>query len=238
MKTLVVYVFNIYNERVQYFIQNAIFEDKDVDFLIVANGVNISLQLPDYVKVLNRQNIGFDFGGWSDGISINNNYQNYDYFIFANASIIGPFLPRYYKGKWTDIFIEGLTDDIKLFGSTINTCGRQELAHVQSYIFSMDKQTLEYLRIKNIFSTQHYPKNMYEAVWHKEVPMSRIVLENGWNIGCLMNHYKNVDFRKQINVELLDDIACPTYFTESLFRNFYEVVFIKGNRFPNLSILR
>ena len=164
MKTLVVYVFHIYNERVEYFIKNAVFEDKNVDFLIVANDLNIQLQLPYYVKVLNRQNIGFDFGAWSDGISIDNTYQNYDYFIFANSSIIGPFIPTYYKGKWTDIFIEGLTDDIKLFGSTINTCGKQELAHVQSYIFSMDKQTLEYLMTRNIFSAQHYAKNMYEAV--------------------------------------------------------------------------
>ena len=46
-------------------------------------------------------NIGYDFGGWSDALLTNNLYENYDNFIFANSSVIGPFLPDYCKGKWS-----------------------------------------------------------------------------------------------------------------------------------------
>ena len=33
-----------------------------------------------------------------------------------------------------------------------------------------------------------------DVVNNKEVLMSRKIIENGWNIGCLLKHYKNVDF--------------------------------------------
>ena len=84
-----------------------------------------------------------------------NLYENYDKFIFVNSSVIGPFIPSYYKGKWTDIYLNSLKDNVKLFGSTINTCGNPlHLSHVQSYIFAMDKHTLQYLIDVEIFSTK------------------------------------------------------------------------------------
>ena len=232
MKTLVCYVFHEYNSRVQHFIDNCIFEDPEVDFLLVINDTNLNVNAPSYVKVFNRENIGFDFGGWSEGILANNLYKNYTHFIFANSSIVGPYLPDNYSGRWTDVFINGLTDDVKLFGPTINTC-RDPLqkSHVQSYLFSMNLETLEYLISKEIFSTTNYARNMYEAVWHKEVPMSLFLLQNGWNIGSLMEQYKDIDFtfkRENPQIEYLDDIMCPREIGWDRFKQF---VFIKGNRF-------
>jgi len=229
MKTLVCYVFHQYNNRVQHFIDNAIFEDPDIDFLLVINDLNLKIDLPSYVKVFNRSNIGFDFGGWSDGVLTNDLYKNYTHFIFANSSIIGPYLPTDYKGKWTDVLINGLSDSIKLFGPTINTCRSPDKVHVQSYVFSMKLETLEYLISKDIFSIRVYPKNMYEAVWHKEVPMSLVLLQNGWNIGCMMKEYKDVNFTVyNPDLSYLDDTMCPR---EIGWERFDEFVFIKGNRF-------
>ena len=78
-KTLVIYVFHIYNQNVEYFLNNAIFKDDYVDFLIICNSVSLKLSLPssikDYVRVLQRENIGYDFGGWSDGILTNDLYK-------------------------------------------------------------------------------------------------------------------------------------------------------------------
>ena len=104
-KLLVLYVFHIYNERVDFFIKNSIFKDDNVDFIIICNNKNFKFEIPYYVKVLHRDNIGFDFGGWSDALLINNVYKNYDNFIFVNSSVIGPYIPSTFKGKWTDIYI-------------------------------------------------------------------------------------------------------------------------------------
>ena len=213
-KILVLFVFHIYNDRVKNFINNAIFYDENIDFIIISNNKNISFKVPDYVKCLFRDNIGYDFGGWSDALLIDNLYKKYDKFIFVNSSVIGPFLSPEYKGKWPDIYIDGLQENIKLFGSTINIMTSNkiisykkfygnsinifkdpaDLTHVQSYIFSMDKTTLEYLISSEIFSITNYTKTYMDTILYREILMSRKIIEYGWNIGSLMSCYKDVDF--------------------------------------------
>ena len=234
-RTLVLYVFHIYNDRVKQFINNCIFYDENVDFIIISNDKNNIFDVPDYVKTLFRDNIGYDFGGWSDALLINNLYQKYDNFIFVNSSVIGPFLPSYFKDNWTDIYINGLQNNIKLFGSTINTVEQPlTLSHVQSYIFSMDKNTLQYLIGCEIFSMTNYANTFYDAIYQKEVLMSRKIIENNWNIGSLLRCYEDVDFTfknktpAECNIHFLDDIMFES-FRNSLW-NEYELVFIKGNR--------
>jgi hypothetical protein len=160
---------------------------------------------------------------------------NYEKFIIVNSSVIGPFLPPVFKEKWTGIFLNGLQNNIKLFGCTINTCGDPiNKSHIQSYVCAMDKITLEYLIKCEIFNITNYAKTYNEAVWNKEVLMSRKIIENGWNIGSLLSYYKDVDFtftskrpNQYIN-PFLNDIMYPKYMNKLW--NVYELVFIKGNR--------
>ena len=236
MKTLVLYVFHIMNDRVKQFINNCIFYDENIDFIIISNDKNNIIEIPNYVKTLYRDNIGYDFGGWSDALLTDKIYENYDHFIFVNSSVIGPFLPLYYKGKWTDVYIDGLQNS-KLFGSTINTCMNPlNYSHVQSYIFSMNKETLEHLIHCEIFSMTNYAKTFDEAIWNKEVLMSRKVIEKGWNIASLLKQYKNVDFTFKTEnqpFEYFDDMMFDRY--RNKYWNEFELVFIKGNRRINMS---
>lgn len=239
-KTLVLYVFHEVNNRVLTFFDKGLFKDDNVDFVVICNNLDIKLNLPDYVKVVKRDNKGYDFGGWSEGLLKNDLYKNYDYFIFVNSSILGPFLPSYYKGKWTDIFIDGLKDgakdDIKLYGITIN-CERDPLfrSHIQSFLFSVDKEILEFLIHNGIFDMDILMKNNDDVVENKEILMSRLIIEKGWNIGCLCDYYKGVDFRfkeKQPNdyeINFLSGTMDPMY--RNIMWNEYQLVFIKGNRF-------
>ena len=191
-KTAVLYVFHEINDRVKHFVRSCTFESPDVDFYIIANSLNIKFELPSHIKTMNRANVGYDFGGWSECLLTDNMYKKYDNFIFANSSIIGPFLR---EGRWTDVYINGLKDNVKLFGSTINTMNEPlEKAHVQSYIFSMDREALEYLITCDIFSITNYAGSYADAITKKEILMSRKIVENGWNIGCLMKYYENIDF--------------------------------------------
>mgnify|MGYP000713289737 CR=1 FL=1 len=191
--------------------------------------------MPDYVKKLFRDNIGFDFGGWSEALLIDNLYKNYDNFIFVNSSVIGPFLPPDYKGNWTDIYVNGLQNNVKLFGSTINTIDKPlTKSHVQSYIFSMNKTTLEYLINCEIFSITNYAKTFRDAIYNKEILMSREIIKNNWNIGSLLSYYKDVDFTfknkkpLEYKIKFMNDIMKQNY--KDKIWNIYEIVFIKGNR--------
>jgi hypothetical protein len=240
LKTLVLYVFHDFNDRVNNFINKCIFYDEFVDFIVISNNKKIhnNFKVPDYVKVLFRDNIGYDFGGWSDALLNNNIYKNYNYFIFVNSSTIGPFISTDFKdskNKWTDIYISGLQNNIKLFGSTINTiCNPLSDSHVQTYIFSMDVITLQYLIDCKIFNDKEYTKTLQETVNNKEILMSRKIIEKGWNIGSLFRYYKDVDFTfkdkkpNEYNITFLNDIMYNNY-RKKLWDE-YELVFIKGNR--------
>ena len=234
-KLLVLYIFHIFNERVRKFITDCIFYDNDVDFVMICNDTTIQYDAPNYVQKIYRENVGYDFGGWSDALFINNKYNNYDYFLFLNSSVIGPFIPGYVTQKWTDIYLQGLRHNIKLFGCTINTCNDPlRKAHVQSYLFCMDKSTLLYLMECNIFSKINYTNTFDDTIQNKEVLMSRKIIEKGWNIGSLLEYYKDVDFTFQTkqpheyNLYFLNDIMYNHY-RGSLW-NEYQLVFIKGNR--------
>jgi hypothetical protein len=234
-KTLILYIFHTYHYRVQHFFNKCIFYDENIDYVVICNDKNITFEVPSYVKKIQRDNIGFDFGGWSEALLTENLYKHYDNFIFVNSSVIGPFLKADFKGKWTDVYLNGLVDNVKLFGTTINTIDDPlTKSHVQSYIFSMKRETLEYLIECEIFSITNYAKNMGEAVWNKEVLMSRKVIENGWNIASLFSHYKDVDFTftnklpEQYPLLFLNDIMY-SHCRNTLW-NEYDLVFIKGNR--------
>lgn len=246
MKTLILYVFHIFNNRVKYFIENGIFKSENYTFLIIINGNNDDIEdildLPEYVKMLKRDNIGFDFGGWSDGLLNDDLYKNYDNFIFINSSCIGPFTPSYYSGNWCDIFINNITDDIKLVGTTINNYNSNiqsitnpvTTSHIQSWVFCVDKLALELLIDKGIFSRK-YEKTHLDTINNKEVPMSLEIIKNGWNIGSLMKYYQNVDFRfkdkqpSDYDLTFFNDLAYDgRYFNSNLHP--YEIVFVKANR--------
>lgn len=234
-KLLVLYVFHIYNNRVKNFIENCIFKDENIDFILISNNCHEKISYPEYVKFFLRQNIGYDFGGWSEALLTNNLYKNYDNFIFVNSSVTGPFLHSSYKGKWTDIYVNGLQDNIKLFGSTINTIENPlHKSHVQSYIFSMNITTLKFLIECEIFSVTNYAKTFISAVWDKEVLMSRKIIENNWNIGSLFNHYKGVDFTftnkkpQDYNIQFLGDVMLNRH--KNKLWNVYDLIFVKGNR--------
>jgi lipopolysaccharide biosynthesis protein len=231
-KILVLYVFHEYNIRVEHFIKHAIFKDDMFDFIIICNNRSINISVPEYVTVIKRDNVGYDFGAWSEGLLSNDRYKKYDYFVFVNSSIIGPYLPEGYTKPWPYRFLEGLQGNIRLFGSTINTsCNPTTKSHVQSFAYAMNRETLEYLISKEIFSITKFAKTFDDAIWKYEVRMSREIIANGWNIGSLMKYYVGVDFTftsktpESYGIKWMDDMMYPQFELE---RN--EVMFVKGNR--------
>lgn len=192
MKILVLYVFHNFDNYVKQFFENCIFKDDNIDFMVIANNKNYDfskLNLPDFVITMNRENIGRDFGGWSEGLLQDNLYKNYNKFIFANSTITGPYLKDNNK-KWTDHFINGLSIILNYFDVLLTML---IFSHVQTYMFSMDKEALEYLIKKGKFTITNYPMSAKEA-HENEIFMSNDITDNGWNIGCLLKCYQGFDF--------------------------------------------
>jgi len=193
------------------------------------NNPSLSINVPKYVSVVYRENKGHDFGAWSEGLL--KRKKDYDYYICVNSTVDGPFTNE----KWTDVYTSGLTDEVKLFGSTINCCTGPWCKqfpywigpHVQTYVFSMTHETLLYLSAEEIFSLTEYTTDKIETVFFKEIGLSKKILDKGWNIGCLMERYKGMDFRIPHD-NLLDDVMFSQL--ENVCWTKTELVFIKGNR--------
>jgi hypothetical protein len=236
-KTLILYVFHEFNDRVDNFIKNCIFRDEKFDFIIIINNINFDiniLSLPDYVTYIVRENIGFDFGGWSYGLLKDELYKNYDSFIFINSSVYGPCMEIDDNRKWPDILLNGLYyNNIKLFGTTINCINDgKNLSHVQSMVFCMDLETLEFLISKDIFSLTNFDNSLINTINNKEIRMSREIINNGWNIGCLHIYYKDIDFTFKSynrNIIYLNDVCYKNSFFGKTIHP-YEILFVKGNR--------
>jgi len=235
-RTLILYVFHIINSNVIHFCNNNIFEDPNYQFIIICNNLNLNLDIlniPSYVKIIKRHNIGYDFGGWSDALFKDNIYRLFDYYVFINSSVIGPFIPKNYKKQWPTILTDGLNDSIKLYGSMIN-CGNEwgdvidiSGAHVQSFAFTTDRIGLNILINSKIFKLKEHSTNFVELIVNNEIRMSREIINNGFNIGCILKIYNNVDFRNINSTTFYED-----QMTQDNIKKYtpYEVVFIKTNR--------
>ena len=244
-RTLVIYAFHEYNTYVQMFIK-CIFDDKNVDFIMVANNPSFDFlsitNLPPHVKTYTRENSGWDNAAYSLALLKDENYKKYTHFICINSTVVGPYLPSYYPKKWTHVFTDALVDNIHCFGPMINT-ERDPLnkSHVQSCCFALTKDAVNYLLYMNIFSNDpKYHLSIHDdAVAKKEILMSRLIIERGWNIGCLFPGFKGVDFRfKDKQPEDYGPQRKYLFMGDMMYPKFrytvwdpYQVVFYKGNRF-------
>lgn len=240
MKTLVLYVFHQYTEYVNYFIKKGLFEDENTTFLFLINNqdLDITSVLPSFknIQILKRENKYADFGAWSDGLVYQDNINKYNSFIFINSSCAGPFVHPNINEKWTTIFLQGLErDNIKIFGTTINTCSNKtgESSHVQSWAFCMKQNEVKLCLENKIFDPIHYTKmtQKNDLIFEHEVLMSRVIVKNGGNIGAMTKLYTGVDFCNPNSNKYgwLDDIAFSKgYLNETT--NPYEVMFVKANR--------
>ena len=88
--------------------------------------------------------------------------KQYDYFLFLDSSVRGPFLPRYFSRRggggtsdkrwakskqaakpWTSVFTDKLNDKVKLVGRTISC---ESEMHVQAPVFATDAVGLKVLK--------------------------------------------------------------------------------------------
>ena len=224
-KTLIIYTFYELNEYVKYVLNNAFFYHKNYKFVIVINNPTLKIDVPIYVDVVNRDNVNFDFGAYSYYLN-HNKYDIYDQFLFFNASLIGPFVPNGYTKPWTDIFLDKLTNDVKLVGISINI---QISIHVQSMLFCFSLETLKLLIKNGIFSNNVVYYNLNDVVINKEVKMSTIILNNKGNIACIIKKYNGIDFRNTKNhLQLPGENITMNWF--KYFKSPTDTIFLKWNK--------
>ena len=195
MRTLCIYVLHEYNLNVDFFIKNGIINDPNIDFYFVVNDLQLELIVPG-ATVVNRENKNFDFGGWFHILLTDNRYKNYDYFILLNSTVRGPFYPLWYKNKnWPELFINRITDDLKLLGISISAINGHP--HIQSMLLITDRRGLEIGIQNEIFKINEPAFTKLQCIMNKEIKYSTVILNSGYNIGCMLKVKDGIDYRIQ-----------------------------------------
>ena len=236
--------------------------DSSLDYLIVIAG-ECSVDLPslDNVQYFFTENKNFDYGGYCAAIQTLDLWQQYDFYLFINSSVRGPFLPAYCNQEWTNLFIERLSYGVGIVGSAISITPSSHsiskmyhekygilernnylLAHVQTTCYALSRKVLEQL-IQLGFYGENKDLNKDEAVRAYEIRLSQLILDMGLNLRCMLPEYNQTDYRKaceDVNPTSRegDSGFKLSYFGRSAHP--YESVFIKTSRstFSNDDLMR
>lgn len=253
-KVLVVYH---YYEKDQSYIENfshflRFGYHAELSYLIVVAGEHtIEFPVRDNIDYLFTENKNFDYGGYCAAIHKLMAWQEYDFYLFINSSVRGPFIPAYSNQNWTNFFVNQFSNETGMVGSAISItpshhsiakmyyekygrCERNDqfLGHVQTTCYALSRQVLEQL-VGLGFYEETEALNKDETVRDYEIRLSQLILDMGLNLRCILPEYNQVDYRKAL-VDINpasregDSGFDYSYFGRSVHP--YESIFIKTSR--------
>lgn len=279
MKTLVIHVSHANSPQFEFFVKHALFQSDDVTFILVRNDSTASVEyfhsiIAPYtnVHVLIRPNVGCDFQGWNEALFLSVEslqkriitagtvgappvYTQYDRFIFANATVSGPYLPSYIKDTWVDCFAAPLSETVKLVGLSVNHITTYKIlpgyikmieqnydievtntSHIQSMIFATDMTGLAVLMKKGLFRpTKQFPEDKTILIILHEIALTTLIFDAGFAVfslikapgqGLVTRERADEIVRTQMNNPAYDDL----WLIERSNSTLCETMFVKSNR--------
>jgi hypothetical protein len=153
---------------------------------------------------LRRENAGMDLGAHSEMLNLlDTRGLSYDYYIFLNDGVTGPFLPSYIPRDWhwTEAFTSRMNDDVKLVCTSIVCLPKIDEGgygpKVESFAFALDRIALSYIRKHGKSFSIHVDK--LHSIIDGEYGLSRSVFDGGFTIDTLQLAYQGVDWRNELN---------------------------------------
>ncbi|KAH8904883.1 hypothetical protein BR93DRAFT_945884 [Coniochaeta sp. PMI_546] len=231
-------------QNLDFFVQKGL--HGKADFVFILNGVTTVAELIprlSNVRIVQRENTCFDLGAIGEVLMTDNLWKRYKKFITLNASIRGPFLPMYSDYCWSDVFLNRITDSVKLVGTSMNCIPRP---HVQSMLFATDDIGMSILldpalatSLKNEdgWGTTADPVGFtscfdtLDKAVHSEIGITELIMSQGYQVDVMLTSFhaaKDFSSYCQENNNPDDVLFDGTYFGTSVHP--YETVFMKANR--------
>lgn len=237
----------LYRENLVFFLATA-YRD-DLDFAVIISG-ECSVSLPElnnvtYIFTENKNN---DFGGYVTALAqLRDRLDGYNYFLFVNSSVRGPFRTKPSGTSWVDPFVGRFSDEVQLVGSSIAILvGDSEYterfrqlypypgpySHVQTTAYALTPRSLQHLLDVGFYDI-HARLTKLDVICHYEIRLSLEILRAGWNIKACLEKYNGLDYRLDHT-----DINPSSRNGDALYRRAYfgktasphELVFAKTNR--------
>ena len=159
------------------------------------------------MRVVQRANDCYDLGAHGEVLQANDRelVKIYDKFILMNASVRGPFMPRWSQACWTDAFTNRVTDQVKLVGLTMNCLDGLEslprpglqstaegmdelhkLRHLQAMMLATDKVGVDLLLDPLGLAACH---SDYDLAVASEVRLTMLIEHAGFKVDALMSMF-------------------------------------------------
>lgn len=236
----------IYRDNLVFFLSTAC--SKDMDFYVIISG-DCSVLLPDLdnIKYIYTENKNNDFGGYISALSKLAEGPFYDFYIFINSSVRGPFLGFNHKGSWVELFLNKFTDDVHLVGSSINVISSESphsqrfgryfdyekpFSHIQTTAYALSGVAMRHLVNIGFYSVDEV-LSKDDVICRYEIRLSQEIKRNGWDFKCFLSKYNEIDYRKyhvDPNDSSVDgdSLYYGSYFGRTA--RPYELIFVKTNR--------
>lgn len=234
-----------YKNNLIFFLGTAIC-DNIVYYIVISGNCSVSLPKSDNINYIYVENKNNDFGGYST--LLKSLKVEYDFYLFVNSSVRGPFIADYYEGRWVDVFVNKLKDNTHLVGGSVNILPNSSayyssikklnkysppFNHVQTTAYALTGRAINYLLSIDFYdNTKIMTKD--EVVEKYEIAMSMEIAKNGWSFTSLMPLYNNIDFTQSYIFPINhssssgDILHKQSYYARTL--NPTELIFIKTNR--------
>ncbi len=109
--------------------------------------------------------------------------------ILMNASIRGPFLPSWSNSCWSDVYLNRLTEKVKLVGTAYNC--HSGVGHVQSMLWATDSVGLDLMLTK-----EGIGEDCFESIGRAmdgEVRVTKLLRDKGYEVDAFLSIYHQQD---------------------------------------------
>lgn len=255
-RTLVIVAFSctdshISHENLRFLLNEGVAQRPDVEFVLAIMGSPKcwvgKIVVPTYtnVHVVSVPLMGFETCAYeaalktlanSDLTTVDGVLATFDFIVFMNSTVRGPFLPSFYQKFWTYALTDMLDKETLLVGPYVSC---EKSPHVQSMVRAMSVGT--YIQYRHNFECVTHKNTMNSAeikqsvkddfVDSFEVGLSEQILNDGYNIASPLLAYKGADFRLEESRSCNEERNPYTgfYFSESNAPNPLDSIFVKNS---------
>jgi len=213
------------------------------EYIFIINGKTCSVDLPssrENVHVISRENKGYDFGAFHTGLEfffhgLDSPFRkkNIDFFVFLNASVIGPITHNSCDWDWVHYFHHLFVEDpsVRLYGTSLVCLSEKDEGgrgpKIEGFFWCTDLLGLHLLMKESTIFDDHQSKE--DVIINGEYGLSNCLLgKYGFNIGCILTRYHGIDWRKEENWTI-NEMKHPSrkgsFYGDSI--NPYETIFHK-----------
>jgi len=170
------------DDYVVYFVKSLKALGADILFISTSENLlesEIEKVRPYCVYLIQRKNIGLDFGswqiGWARANTLYNSVSRYDQLILANDSVYGPFFPM------MELFTAMEKKNLDFWGVSSS----EELTyHLQSYFLVFESLAMKSEALAGFWNRFLFYRSKGRIIQEYETGLTRLALANRWKIGA------------------------------------------------------